>query len=387
MQQSVSRVPVRRARTHVVTGGTGFVGSALILELLARTEGTVVAIARPKADQSPRERIQQTLEELIDGYELPSCLRHAVATRVTVIPGDIEQVSCGVTASVMAVLRGAEFWHCAASLQYMDRHREQIERTNVLGTTHVVQLARRSQSPMFNMVSTAYVAGSRRGDIPAEEPDIELVNNCYERSKVMAEEVVLSSGLAARILRPSIVIGHSRTHYSTSTDGLYGFIRNLTKFRNALERTQVGLASSLDVSIEVHAEGRVDLVPIDSVVEDAVGLSNAGAAPGYYHLTNSTPPFVKDAVTGCFELSGLATPHLVSNRETMSEVDLKLQQRIDFYSSYLINPKRFDRASVEGVLGENARSGTDLEGDAFREYCEWFLDKLEGGARKLAAVR
>ena len=201
-------------------------------------------------------------------------------------------------------LFGAEFWHCAASLQYQDRHRVQIEKTNVTGTANALHLAKQACSPVFNMMSTAYVAGSRQGNIRAEAPDIAYANNCYERSKIMAEQQVLDSGITARIMRPSVVIGHSKTYHSISADGLYGFIRNLTKFRNALERTQVGLSQTLNVSIavgglqyrrvgghfEVHATGCIDLVPIDAVVEDAVGLSNAGAAPGYCLLYTSPSP-------------------------------------------------------------------------------------------------
>lgn len=374
-------------RNHVVTGGTGFVGSALILELLGRTDGFITALVRPKAGQTPSERLHQTLNDLIEGYDLPVSLYGEVATRVRAIEGDIEQEGCGVVPASVSELHGAEFWHCAASLQYQDRHRAQIERTNVHGTANVLSLARESACTIFNMVSTAYVVGSRRGDLLAEAPDLAFVNNCYERSKIMAEQRVVASGIPARFLRPSVVIGHSRTHHSISTDGLYGFIRNLTKFRNALERTQQGLAKTLEVSIEVHGEGLIDLVPIDSVVQDAVGLSNAGAQPGYYHLTNSTPPRISDVATACFELSGLAAPKLVEDQSEMTAVDLKLHKRIDFYSSYLINPKRFDRSSVEAVLGVNARSGELIEGEILDGFCIWFLDRLEGKTRRVAVVR
>ncbi len=370
---------------HVVTGATGFVGSALILELLQRTRAEVFALVRPKADQSPQERLNEVLNKLIDGHELPQSLRSEVASRVHAVAGDIERPFCGV--EIDPDLSGAEFWHCAASLQYQDRHRAQIEHTNVAGTANVLDFAKRSDCSIFNMVSTAYVVGSRRGLISPEPPDIAFVNNCYERSKIMAEEKVIGSGLTARIMRPSVVIGHSQTQYTTSSDGLYGFVRNLTKFRNALERTQPGLAKSLEVSIIVDPVGRVDLVPVDSVVADAVGLSNADAPPGYYHLTNPTPPPIVDAVAACFELSGLAAPKFVSDPSEMTSVDLKLQQRIDFYSSYIINAKQFDRSSVRGVLGGDARQGSDLEGAALHRFCTWYLDRLPEARRKMAVLR
>lgn len=382
-----SELNINPARNHVVTGGTGFVGSALILELLGRTEGFITALVRPKAGVSPSERLHQTLNDLIDGYDLPKSLYDEVATRVRAIEADIEQENCGVVTADINELHGAEFWHCAASLQYQDRHRAQIERTNVYGTENVLALAQDSACTMFNMVSTAYVAGSRTGNIVAAAPDMSYINNCYERSKIMGEQRVVASGMPTRVLRPSVVVGHSRTHHTISTDGLYGFIRNLTKFRNTLERTQAGLARTLEVSIEVHSEGVIDLVPIDAVVQDAVGLSNAGAEPGYYHLTNPAAPLIGDVADMCFVLSGLAAPKLVRDRSSMSEVDLKLQKRIDFYGSYLINPKRFDRSSVEAVLGASARSGDVIEGETLGAFCNWFLDRLEGKTRRVAVVR
>ena len=55
-----------------MTGATGFVGAALVLELLARTEDTLVCVVRPREGVTVQERLLAALEEAADAYEVPS---------------------------------------------------------------------------------------------------------------------------------------------------------------------------------------------------------------------------------------------------------------------------------------------------------------------------
>lgn len=59
-------------RAQLVTGATGFVGAALVLELLARTEDTLVCVVRPREGVTVQERLLAALEEAADAYEVPS---------------------------------------------------------------------------------------------------------------------------------------------------------------------------------------------------------------------------------------------------------------------------------------------------------------------------
>ena len=57
-------------------------------------------------------------------------------------------------------------------------------------------------------VSTAYVAGERRGRARERQGDIgQDFRNTYERTKLEAEQVVHDSGLPAAIVRPSVIVG------------------------------------------------------------------------------------------------------------------------------------------------------------------------------------
>lgn len=370
--------------THVITGATGFVGSAIVAELLLRTDDDIVGVVRPKPGLTPTERLHGVLQPLVDGYRLPESMNEAITTRVRAVAGDLEQPGCGVEDALPV---GAEFWHCAASLQYQDRHREVIERSNIAGTRHAIDAARAIGCHRFNMVSTAYVAGARSGLIEPIPGDADLLNNLYERSKVAAEQIVRSSGLRHRILRPGVVIGHSETRHTTSSDGFYGFLRSLRKFRSVLDRTQPGLADRHRATIVADDEGTLDLVPVDHVAADAVALSLADAPEGHYHLTNDTGPTIASAIRTCFDLAGLQPPILVGDAAGLGSMDTKLKERLDFYNSYLVNPKRFDRSSVREVLGDRASSGLLLDDDTLAEFGSWYLEAFESKRARLPVAR
>ncbi len=84
-----------------------------------------------------------------------------------------------------------------------------------------MRLAEGFGSGAFNHVSTAYVAGRLTGRIAeVDDPRPRAYNNIYEESKHLGEYIVAkdcgASAMGYRIFRPSIVIGHSRTHRSSS---------------------------------------------------------------------------------------------------------------------------------------------------------------------------
>lgn len=384
--------------THIITGITGFVGSALALELLMRTDDPILGVVRPKDGVTSRQRLRDVLHPLVEGYGLPPSVHDAIEDRVSVVDGDLELPQCGVVvdrASHAGSFGGAdrpEFWHCAASLQFQDRHLENIERTNIAGTANAIDLALELGAGRFNMVSTAYVAGRRQGLITPEPGDERLVNNVYERSKIRAEaEVVTRLGwsddhtMRCRILRPSVVIGHSVTAHTTSPDGFYGFLRGLRKFARMLNRTQDGLGGRLQLRLLAQADGALDLVPVDHVVSDAVGLALADAPAGVYHLTNPNPPSIGRSLSTIFELVDMLPPILTSTTDGFTATEHRFRQRLEFYNSYLVNAKRFDRSTVRAVLGDRAAPGLTLDEATLTEFGRRYLEWADG--RRLATVR
>src|SRR5690349_15247710 len=141
--------------THLVTGATGFVGAAIALELLARTDDDIVAIVRP-GKAGAVARFRDALVGAARAYDRAIDVEAALA-RCRVVAGDVARHCCGITDEHIGEV--AQVWHCAASLRYEDRYAEEITACNVEGTRNVLALAGALGADSFNYVSTAYVAG------------------------------------------------------------------------------------------------------------------------------------------------------------------------------------------------------------------------------------
>ncbi len=222
-------MPVAERRRHLATGPTGSTGGALALELLAETDDELVCLVRAAGQPEAERRLQHGLRLAAKAYDRAD-LSDAIEARCHAVVGDITTAACGVDPASIGPVD--EVWHSAASLKYLERHAAEIRRSNVDGTRHTLELAGRLGAPIFNYISTAYVAGGRTGEIREELAAASTpTNNYYERSKIEAEQLVVAAPLRHRILRPSIVIGHSRTYATSSSFGIYGAFANIVRFQ------------------------------------------------------------------------------------------------------------------------------------------------------------
>jgi thioester reductase-like protein len=199
--------------SHLVTGATGFVGRALVLELLTRTDRDVVCLVR-SADslEQPHERLHRSLAEAAVAYGVDDSLRAAIARRCRAVTADLHAPLDEVAATLIGQVD--QVWHCAASLRYLERDRKEIERTNVHGTDRMLRFAATVGANAFHYVSTAYVVGDADGHLPERPLGTAASNNAYEETKLAAEALVLREAvpwLRVTILRPSVVVGHSVT--------------------------------------------------------------------------------------------------------------------------------------------------------------------------------
>jgi thioester reductase-like protein len=234
----------------LLTGATGFVGKEILDRLLSRGR-RVYALVRAKNDDAAAARLS----------------RHA---NLIPVAGDIEQpglgVAPGLTEDITTVI------HCAASVSF-DLSLEDSRRVNVEGTRNVVDLAHRCERlERLSYVSTAYVAGEPRRLFGEDDLDVgQRFRNPYERSKFEAERMVRerARGLPLQVLRPSIVVGDSRTGRTSSFNVLYGPLKALA--RGAIP------------AIPARRSSPVDIVPVDYVADRTVELAEHGS-DGTYHL-------------------------------------------------------------------------------------------------------
>jgi thioester reductase-like protein len=238
----------------LLTGATGFVGKEILDRFLDRGR-RVFALVRAEDDDAAAERLP----------------RHA---RLRAVAGDIERPGLGLADGRAAELANevTTVVHCAATVSF-DLSLEESRRVNVDGTRHVLDLAQRCKRlERLSYISTAYVAGEPRRLFQENELDVgQRFRNPYERSKFEAERMLRerADGLPLQILRPSIIVGDSRTGRTSSFNVLYGPLKAFA--RGAIP------------AIPARRSSPVDIVPVDYVADRAVELAEDGP-DGTFHL-------------------------------------------------------------------------------------------------------
>lgn len=169
--------------TTLVTGGTGFVGGAIVAALRARGDAVRV-LARPASRTA-----------------------HLEAMGVEIARGDILD-----RPSVDRALDGCRWvYHAAAIYAFWVPDRAALMRTEVDGTRAVMEAARAAGVERVVYTSTTMAIGEPRGQV-GDETTVHrgYFNTAYEEAKYKAERVVdeyVAQGLPAVIVNPGGVYG------------------------------------------------------------------------------------------------------------------------------------------------------------------------------------
>ncbi|MET0143538.1 MAG: SDR family oxidoreductase [Ilumatobacteraceae bacterium] len=357
---------------HLVTGATGFVGGAIVLELLERTSDDVLCLVRADCEQDGQARLVSTLTRAALAYDRLD-LVDAIGARCRAVIGDIRRPRCGLEMAPCPELDVRHIWHAAASLKYEDRHATEVTAANVDGTRHVIELATALGSPVLTHISTAYVAGTDTGEIPELLRDgTSHTNNVYEQTKVLAERAVAEWSGPWQIVRPSVVVGHSLTGGSTSSFGLYGAAAAVLAFKRTVERRLGSLLNHRGVPVVADPNIEMNLIPIDTVATNTVTIGLTGPRGIAYHVTNAAAPPLGTVMLEVFRWAGLAAPRFVPDRRHLNGIDEKFDEYCQFYLSYVVNGKRFDRTNTDVVCGADA-SHRPMDAATVR----WHLDTYQ----------
>ncbi len=118
-------------------------------------------------------------------------------------------------------------------------------------------------------VSTAYVSGRHAGEFSEKDLDVgQEFRNTYERSKNEAERLLRGAGeLPLAVARPSIVVGHSASGWTSAFNVLYWPMR-------AFER-------GLLTEVPAREDSIVDFVPVDYVTDGILALLDDEARVGH----------------------------------------------------------------------------------------------------------
>jgi thioester reductase-like protein len=257
----------------LLTGATGFLGMDALARLIERDRDDVVVLVRASDDEAARARLDGVLARLYD--ELPDG-----AARVSVVRGDLLEAGLGLSDADHSRLVASvdRIVHCAASISF-DLPLADARQVNVHGVERVIELAREIAAAgslrRLVHVSTAYVSGRHAGAFGEDDLDLgQEFRNTYERSKNEAEQLLRAAGasedLPLAVARPSIVVGHSLSGWTSAFNVLYWPMR-------AFER---GLLQE----VPAREDSIVDFVPVDYVTAGVLALLDDEAAVGTYNL-------------------------------------------------------------------------------------------------------
>ena len=192
-------------------------------------------------------------------------------SRVQVLSGDVSLPNCGLSPATYGRLTSetTRVIHSAATVRF-DHSLDEARRINVEGTRRVLDLAGAATAlKSFAYVGTAYVAGERSGLVRESELAVgQHYRNTYEQTKAEAEALVQTrlDSIPGVILRPSIIVGDSKTGVTSSFKMMYW---PLKIYARGLWRTVPG-----------YPDAVLDIVPVDFVARSVTHLLFDEAALG-----------------------------------------------------------------------------------------------------------
>ena len=262
------------SRHVLLTGATGFLGGELLDRFVARGD-RVTALTRRPLERPAHPQVHTLMGDLTGPLDVS-------------VPEDVDLVV-----------------HCAASVAF-DPPIEEQRAINVQGTQRVLELAARlPHLERFVHVSTAYVAGTHVGEAGPDHVGTAF-RNAYEQSKAEAESHVRASGLPVQVVRPSVVVGDSRTGRTAAFNVMYVPLR-------AFSRGLLTVVPGLE-------DAPVDVVPVDYVADGIVRLLLEPAGGTHQLVAGPTATTVGELIALGSARFGGAPPQVVDPGTLSDEV-------------------------------------------------------------------
>jgi len=274
----------------LVTGASGFLGRALTPKLVARGD-TVYGLSRHPPEVS---------EKLIP------------------LVGDITELNLGLN----EVPKGIQAVYHLAAIHHLGKDKDgNIWKTNVVGTSNVIDFCLSHNIPRLYFCSTAFTIGSGR--------------NPYEESKILCEKMVHDSGIPhVTIFKPSVVMGTKEHPYPGHFSQ---FVTLLIKAHGRAELIRRKVEGTLRLPIlepvfrfRGNPGGCLNLVTVDAVAE---GISKF-KSKGTHWLTNPYPPTLGQLADWISEVI-MVRFRIQSNNFHKTPIEAMVAQRASAFEPYL----------------------------------------------------
>ncbi|MGR3176550.1 MAG: SDR family oxidoreductase [Candidatus Anammoxibacter sp.] len=362
-------------KTILLTGATGFLGSELLKRFIM-LDYDIKILVRVNNNINPEEKIRRLLTK--------AGLDTVISQfgKVQVFEGDITKNNLGLNENTFHELSNSvhEVFHCAAATKFSGLNRENLLRTNYTGTMNIIKFCLSGKEKHLHYISTAYVAGEKRGIVYENElNDSHGFHNYYEESKFLAEKAVhkyaSTRKLHYTIYRPSIIVGDSITSYTMNFDGIYLFSRTLFLLKRRLESKGresepsmnqplkgFGVNKSnnnvhLPLRIPANPEATINLVPIDYVTSAIVSIFlDTNRVNKTFHITNSYPPKLKFLLESISDAIGITGTGIVDHNEfctkKMTLLEKKVWEKIKVYGLYMHSEPYFQSNNTQLILND-----------------------------------
>jgi nucleoside-diphosphate-sugar epimerase len=242
--------------------------------------------------------------------------------------------------------------HAAANVTFFEAAEREPWKTNRNGVRNLLDACASLGIEDLHHVSTAFVCGRRQG--PVAEADLDCGQSFrtdYEQSKFDAEVIVRNcAAVRSTIYRPSIIIGDSRTGYSSHFHGLTRIFALADRFAEPGNSTG---RRFLPLRLPFRGDERKDVVPVDWVARAIVRILGRPEYHGRtFHLTAEKPATVRalcDVVKRDLRIDGL---ELLGNGPLPdpSELERVIEAGMREYSAYFDSDPTFDRRNTLDAL-------------------------------------
>ena len=351
-EREVVRMSIERGDRVVITGASGFIGSAVARAVRARG-GHVVAVVEPGADCRNLEHV---------------AAEHVVA--------DIRD-----PAAIQAACAGARFvFHLAAIYRFWARDPRVFYDVNVGGTLNVLGAVRAAKAERLVFTSTVGVLGlaKPRECVPADETcyaDIADLYGPYKRSKFVAEHEVLracAEGLDARIVLPTFPLGPGDAGPTPTGKVVLDFLNG---------------------KMPAFADTGMNVVHVDDLAAGHIAALERGGRGRSYILGGENLPMrvILQILADC---TGLPMPRLripPALVVTAGAASTLIQGRLLRKEPRV--PLEAARMSATKMIFSDARARTEISHtsrparEAIMESARWFADNGYVTARRRAAIK
>jgi len=362
------------SKTYLLTGGTGFLGSILGVNLIKKGD-RIIFLGRSKNGESLDKRLKKTLLlNKIESFEI-----------------DLNKRFLGLSEDILKQLSGRVdgLWHLAANLSFRKKDKEKVIATNVDGLKNVLELALYLKAPVY-YTSTAYVHGQRSGVI--YEKDLvkpKRFNNTYEESKFRAEKLIGKWGEKYGnnfiIFRPSILIERNRKILSFF--GYYTVVNSLYKLKKAMKKEPLRLFLPFFYSKDAF----LNLMPVDIATDWMMKIVESKQALGKtFHIANPKPFPMEEITKQTFEALNIKMPSMKMPKWFVSFYfsflyyssfiifPLKrLARKFYYYRYYMIEYNSYDMTNTKRFLGKNILNQFNFKKDFIQKIAKDFVRKLE----------